>query len=200
LLRVFSANRVSSISLGDARLNLLSEISAGTGNEKMTPWRDQAALVPGGTRGIGRATARLLAQCGAAVCVNYVAHADAAEGVAVEIMAAGGRAIAAMADVAEGATVEMMVTRAEKALGPAGPRLLFALRSSGSDFLKLDWAFDKMPLAFRAFFATSDLCAQLIYFAGGKLGRLVLALIRSRTSVRRGKLSDYTADRLGAAG
>ena len=155
------------------------------------------ALVTGGTRGIGRATAQLLAQRGAAVCVNYVAHAD---GVAVEIMAAGERAIAAMADVAEGATVEMMVTRAEKELGPAGPRLLFALRSSGSDFPKFDWPFDKIPLAFRAFFAMSDLCAQLIYFAGGKLGRFVLALIRSRTSVRRGKLSDYTADRLGAAG
>ena len=66
----------------------------------------------------GQATARLLAERGAAVCVNYVAHADAAEGVAVEIMAAGGRAIAAIADVAEAATVEMMVARAEKELGP----------------------------------------------------------------------------------
>ena len=81
-----------------------------------------------------------------------------------------------------------------------GPRLRFALRSSGSDLPKLDWAFDKMPLAFRAFFTTSDLCAQLIYFAGGKLGRFVLALISSRTSARQGKLSDNTADRLGAAG
>ena len=84
----------------------------------MTTWRDQVALVTGGARGIGRATARLLARRGAAVCVNYVAHADAAEGLAAEIMAAGGRAIAAMADVAEAATVEMMVARAEKELGP----------------------------------------------------------------------------------
>ena len=84
----------------------------------MTTWRDQVALVTGGARGIGRATARLLAQRGAAVCVNYVAHADAAEGLAAEIMAAGGRAIAAMANVAEATTVEMMVARAEKELGP----------------------------------------------------------------------------------
>jgi 3-oxoacyl-[acyl-carrier protein] reductase len=99
-------------------LSLLSEITTGTGNENMTPWRDHVALVTGGARGIGRATARLLAQRGAAVCVNYVAHADAAKGLAAEIMAAGGRAIAAMADVAEAATVEMMVARAEKELGP----------------------------------------------------------------------------------
>jgi short chain dehydrogenase/WD40-like Beta Propeller Repeat len=84
----------------------------------MTTWRDQVALVTGGARGIGRATARLLAQRGAAVCVNYVAHADAAERLAAEIMAAGGRAIAAMANVAEAATVEMVVARAEKELGP----------------------------------------------------------------------------------
>jgi NAD(P)-dependent dehydrogenase (short-subunit alcohol dehydrogenase family) len=75
-------------------------------------------LRTGGARGIGRATARLLAQRGSAVCVNYVAHADLAERLAAEIMAAGGRAIAAMADVAESATVEMMVARAEKELGP----------------------------------------------------------------------------------
>ena len=50
--------------------------------------------------------------------MNYVAHADAAEGLVAEIIAAGGRAIAAMADVAEAATVEMMVARAEKQLGP----------------------------------------------------------------------------------
>jgi NAD(P)-dependent dehydrogenase (short-subunit alcohol dehydrogenase family) len=42
-------------------------------------WRDQVAVVTGGARGLGCATARLLAQCGAAVCVNYAEHADAAK-------------------------------------------------------------------------------------------------------------------------
>jgi NAD(P)-dependent dehydrogenase (short-subunit alcohol dehydrogenase family) len=36
----------------------------------MTGWRDQVAVVTGGARGLGRATAWLLAQRGAAVCVN----------------------------------------------------------------------------------------------------------------------------------
>src|SRR5580704_1558635 len=84
----------------------------------MTAWRDQVALVTGGARGIGQATARLLAKCGAAVCVNYAAHADAAEKLVTEVTAAGGRAIAVVANVAEASAVEAMVARTEKELGP----------------------------------------------------------------------------------
>jgi NAD(P)-dependent dehydrogenase (short-subunit alcohol dehydrogenase family) len=48
-------------------------------------WSNQVAVVTGGARGTGRAIALFLAQRGAAVCVNYVARADAAEEVASEI-------------------------------------------------------------------------------------------------------------------
>ena len=81
-------------------------------------WRDQVALVTGGARGIGRATARRLAQHGVAVCVNYAAHADAANELVAEIAGAGGRAIAAGADVADAGAVAAMVARTEKELGP----------------------------------------------------------------------------------
>jgi len=84
----------------------------------MMAWRDQVALVTGGARGIGRATARLLAQRGVAVCVNYAAHADAADKLAGEIVADGGRAISAMADVAETAAIDAVVARTQKELGP----------------------------------------------------------------------------------
>ena len=84
----------------------------------MMEWRNQTAVVTGGARGLGRATARLLAKRGAAVCVNYAAHADEAEAVVAEIAAAGGRAIAIAADVADSAVLEDMVTRAEAELGP----------------------------------------------------------------------------------
>jgi len=83
----------------------------------MAAWRDQVALVTGGARGIGRATALLLAKRGAAVCVNYATHAEAAEELVAEIVAAGGRAIAALADVAEPAAVEAVVARTEQELG-----------------------------------------------------------------------------------
>ena len=84
----------------------------------MTAWCDQVALVTGGARGIGRATARLLAQRGAAVCVNYAVHADAAKGLAEEINAGGGRAISVEADVADSSAVMAMVGRTEREFGP----------------------------------------------------------------------------------
>jgi NAD(P)-dependent dehydrogenase (short-subunit alcohol dehydrogenase family) len=77
-------------------------------------WRNQVAVVTGGSRGIGRATARLLAQRGAAVCVNYAMHADAAEALVAEITTGGGRAIAVVADVADSAVIEAI----EAELGP----------------------------------------------------------------------------------
>jgi|tagenome__1003787_1003787.scaffolds.fasta_scaffold20448608_1 NAD(P)-dependent dehydrogenase (short-subunit alcohol dehydrogenase family) len=81
-------------------------------------WRDQVAVVTGGGRGLGRATARLLAQRGATVCVNYAVHADAAEALTAEIVSAGGRAIAVAANVADAAAVEAMIARTEAELGP----------------------------------------------------------------------------------
>src|SRR2546429_2106897 len=85
----------------------------------MMEWRNQVAVVTGGARGLGRATARLLAGRGAAVCVNYAAHADAAEALIAEIAAAGGRAIAVEADVAEAAAVDALISRAPAEPGPA---------------------------------------------------------------------------------
>jgi 3-oxoacyl-[acyl-carrier protein] reductase len=81
-------------------------------------WSNQVAVVTGGARGIGRATALHLARQGAAVCVNYAARADAAEQVVSEIKREGGRAIAAGADVADFRAVKAMIEQAEAQLGP----------------------------------------------------------------------------------
>lgn len=81
-------------------------------------WSNQVAVVTGGSRGIGRATALLLAQRGAAVCVNYAGRTDAAEEVRDEINRAGGRAIAVRANISDGAAVTAMIERANAELGP----------------------------------------------------------------------------------
>jgi 3-oxoacyl-[acyl-carrier protein] reductase len=81
-------------------------------------WSDQVAVVTGGSRGIGRAIALALARRGAAVCVSCVGRVEAAEAVAGEIVAAGGRAVAQAADVADSAAVNALMERAARELGP----------------------------------------------------------------------------------
>ena len=74
-------------------------------------------IVTGGSRGIGAATARLAAQRGYAVCVNYVSNRIAADGVVAEIERGGGKAIAAAADVASEADVVRLFETVDKSLG-----------------------------------------------------------------------------------
>jgi NAD(P)-dependent dehydrogenase (short-subunit alcohol dehydrogenase family) len=76
-----------------------------------------AAIVTGASRGIGAATARLLASRGFAVLVNYVNDADAAERVVAGIRTAGGTALAFRADVAKEAEVVAMFDAASRHLG-----------------------------------------------------------------------------------
>jgi NAD(P)-dependent dehydrogenase (short-subunit alcohol dehydrogenase family) len=75
------------------------------------------AIVTGGSRGIGAATARLAAAEGYAVCVNYRANAAAADQVVADITVAGGRAIAVQADVAIEADVVRLFDTCDARLG-----------------------------------------------------------------------------------
>jgi 3-oxoacyl-[acyl-carrier protein] reductase len=77
----------------------------------------QVAIVTGGSRGIGRATARKLAAAGTAVVVGYAGGADEAAKAVEEITAAGGRAIAAGADVGDEKAVAAMFDLAEQTYG-----------------------------------------------------------------------------------
>ena len=78
----------------------------------------KVALVTGASRGIGAATAKLLAARGAAVVVNYLQSEKAAREVVAAIGAEGGRALAIKADVREREQVDEMAKAAEKAFGP----------------------------------------------------------------------------------
>lgn len=66
------------------------------------------ALISGASRGIGRATALLLAQEGYTVAVNYHHNVNAATEVVNEIIARGGKAIALRADISVEAQVMAM--------------------------------------------------------------------------------------------
>ena len=69
----------------------------------------KAALVTGGSRGIGRACCEMLAGGGARVAVNYRLERPAGDEVVGRIQAAGGEAFALAADVALAEEAEMMV-------------------------------------------------------------------------------------------
>ena len=75
------------------------------------------ALVTGGGRGIGQATALLLARAGAAVAVGYRSRLDEADATVRQIRAGGGHAIAVGGDLGLASDVERVVAGARSALG-----------------------------------------------------------------------------------
>jgi NAD(P)-dependent dehydrogenase (short-subunit alcohol dehydrogenase family) len=81
---------------------------------------NRIALVTGGSRGIGAATAVLAARQGWAVAVNYARNAEAAQTVVRQITAAGGTAIAVQGDVAVEADVVAMFAAVDEQLGHRG--------------------------------------------------------------------------------
>src|SRR5258708_37388481 len=81
--------------------------------------RDVAcALVTGGSRGIGAAVARQLADAGWPVGVNYRRDSEAAARTVHEIVRAGGRAGAVAGDVTEPAGAEHLLGAAAASVGP----------------------------------------------------------------------------------
>lgn len=84
----------------------------------MSDLKSRAALVTGGSRGIGAEIAVALAGAGASVAVNYRERSQEAERVADSIQRGGGRAIAIAADVSIAAAVQSMVHAVEERLGP----------------------------------------------------------------------------------
>jgi len=77
----------------------------------------RVALVTGGGRGIGAATAEALVSRGAAVVVNDL-HEDRAADVAQRLRSAGGRATVATADVSDAAAITAAFGAAADELGP----------------------------------------------------------------------------------
>jgi NAD(P)-dependent dehydrogenase (short-subunit alcohol dehydrogenase family) len=74
-------------------------------------------IVTGGGRGIGAATARLAAEKGYAVCINFLRDKASAEQLRKEIEKQGGQAIAVAGDVAVEADVLRIFEETDRSLG-----------------------------------------------------------------------------------
>ena len=75
------------------------------------------ALVTGGARGIGAATARLLAECGADVAIGYRSRATEAAQVVAEVKAYGRRSLAQAGELGEPGAADALVARCVKEWG-----------------------------------------------------------------------------------
>ncbi|ANC03745.1 oxidoreductase [Pseudomonas putida] len=79
---------------------------------------DKVILITGASRGIGAATARLAAQQGYRICINYHADDHAAERILAEVRGLGAQAIAVRADASVEDEVIQVFQRIDQELGP----------------------------------------------------------------------------------
>jgi 3-oxoacyl-[acyl-carrier protein] reductase len=147
----------------------------------------RVAIVTGGTRGIGRATAERLAADGMAVVAVYAGNKEAAEDTVADISASGGRALAVQADVADEHATADAFDVAEREFGgvdvvvnAAGIMILAPL----ADF-DLD-ALDRMHRTnIRGTFVVNQLAARRVRRGG--------AIINFSTTVKKLALPTYSA-------
>src|SRR6478672_4245796 len=83
----------------------------------MISLRGKRALVTGGSRGIGAATALLLAECGADVGIGYKSRSEEAAQVARKVAECGVRSFAQAADIATRHGADTLLERAAREFG-----------------------------------------------------------------------------------
>lgn len=152
------------------------------------------ALVTGGSRGIGRATALLLAECGADVLIGFRSREADAESTVREIEAKGVRGGAQRADLTESPDVDVLFDAAQRTLGGldiyvGNAGIWPSHEVSLADMPHAQWR-ETMRANLDAIFLTCRRAANML----GEGGRIVLV---TSTAAQRGEAfhADYAASK-----
>ncbi|RUY83394.1 3-oxoacyl-ACP reductase family protein, partial [Mesorhizobium sp. M7A.F.Ca.CA.003.01.2.1] len=157
----------------------------------------KAALVTGGSRGIGAAIARRLAADGASVALTYVHGEEQARAVVAEIEAKGGRAIAIKADNRDAVALDKAVDDAVTAFG----RLDILVNSAGIwraapiDTLSLADFDETMEVNLRAPFIASKAAAAHMGEGGS-----IISIGSNLAERADGSLTAYSASKAALVG
>ncbi|HYS10441.1 MAG TPA: SDR family oxidoreductase [Myxococcales bacterium] len=156
-------------------------------------------LITGASRGIGAATARLAAQRGYDVCVNFRSNEAAAQTVVAEIRALGHKAAAVQADVAREADVVRLFESTEKALGAISALVNNAgileqqMRVEHMDAARLGRVFATNVTG--AFVCAREAVRRMSTQHGGRGGSIVNVSSRAAVLGAPGEYVDYAASK-----
>lgn len=156
-------------------------------------------LITGASRGIGAATARLAGARGWSVGVNYAGNLSAAESVAADVTAAGGRAVTLQGDVADERDVIAMFAATEAAFGPLDGVVINAgIAAPSMPLAEMEAARMKRLFdvnVYGAFLCAREAARRLSTSRGGRGGSIVIV---SSVSSRLGspfEFIDYAASK-----
>ncbi len=140
--------------------------------EQITPLAGKIALITGSSQGIGRATAKNLAEAGADIVLNYRSNAEAAAEVKASIEALGRRCIAVQADVSQEEDVIRLFAEANQ-LGPVG--ILVNNAGTTRDKLILQMSLNDFSYVLQTNLSSAFLCtkAALRGMVRARWGRII---------------------------
>lgn len=159
----------------------------------------KVAIVTGGGRGIGRATALGLARGGADVVVNYLSNSDTANEVAEMIRGLGRKALPVQADIGTKQDVETLFGQVDSVFGKVDILINNAALGGPKSLEEIDLDFWDRILKINltgAFLCTQAAAKRMI---PGKYGRIVN--ISALSGVRGGDMNPaYAASKAGLIG
>jgi NAD(P)-dependent dehydrogenase (short-subunit alcohol dehydrogenase family) len=156
-------------------------------------------LITGGSRGIGAVVARLAAEEGYSIVINYRSEEQAAEEVVSTIVDMGGKAVSVQGDVSIEKDVQRVFKEANRLMGPVS-HLVNNAGIDGSNRIVADFDSNHLTKLFAVNVIGTMLCCreatlQMSTRLGGKGGVIVNISSMAATIGGRAGASDYAASK-----